>query len=50
MASDLPRGGIESVECSTGMEWWNGHFNHFLMDGGKGSFRGPHIRILAVLN
>ena len=19
------RGGIESVECSTGMEWWNGH-------------------------
>ena len=32
------------------MEWWNGHFNHFLMDGGKGSFRGQHIRMLAVLN
>ena len=52
-------GGIESVECSTGMEWWNGtvewnggmerwngHFNHFLMDGGKGSFRGQYIRVV----
>ena len=34
-----------------GMEWWNGHFNHFLMDGGKGSFRGgQYIRMLAILN
>ena len=29
----LQMGGIESVECSTGMEWWNGiverpHFSH----------------------
>ena len=35
--------GIESVECSTGMEWWNGHFSHFLMDGGKGSLRAQYI-------
>ena len=40
------------VEWNGGMEWWKGHFNHFLMDGGKGSprARGQYIRMLVVLN
>ena len=33
------------LEWNGGMEWWNGHFNHFLMDGGKGRSREQYIRI-----
>ena len=33
------------LEWNGGMEWWNEHFNHFLMDGGKGSSRGQYIRM-----
>ena len=44
------RNGLGGIESVAGMEWWNGHFNHFLMDGEKGSFRGQYIRMLAVLN
>ena len=40
-------GGIESVECSTGMEWWNGivewpHFSH--LEGNEASL--GHIMCL----
>ena len=43
----LTAGGIESVECSTGMEWWNGivewpHFSH--LEGNKASL--GHIMCL----
>ena len=41
------QGSIESVECSTGMEWWNGivkwpHFSH--LEGKEGSL--GHIMCL----
>ena len=39
-------GGIELVECSTGMEWWNGivewsHFSH--LEGKEASLGHHHV-------